>query len=237
MGRPENSQGFQFFGSQDTMIPKIAHFHWEGTMNWMRWATIRSFEKFHQDYEIRLIRTPDDIKSAVDRPYHRGDWSIYRALKETGGWAIDLDIVFVRRIPDEWLDTELCVCKNTHPFVFQMAAIGAAPGSEFIKRCDERAGIIALSDPVDYQAFGAGMLFHFVVPPSSVDQPMSAFCHVPWFEAHTLWGRKDIELPQEAVGVHWYGGHETSKKNENEPPSDAFIVRLAKEILGEPVSV
>ena len=152
------------------MIPKIAHFHWVGKpMNWLRWQSIRTFEKFHPDYEIRIIRTPDDIAAKVENYAHQADWSWYRALATTGGWQIATDVVFVGRIPDHYNDADMCVCTNGTKSIYQFAAMGAKAGSEFFKRCEERCAKTAERDELEYQTLGVDMLRGMVVPSREQD--------------------------------------------------------------------
>lgn len=219
------------------MIPKIAHFHWAGKpMNWLRWASLRTFEKFHPDYEIRIIRTPDDIRERCDElglSYaHQADWSWYRALATTGGWQIATDVVFVSRIPDEWNERDLCVCTNGTKHIYQFAAMGACAGNRFFALCDERCRAV-VSNEIGYQGLGVDMLQAMNVPSQNNPQPMDSFCPIQCDSIPLLWSYEALNLPPNVVGVHWYGGHEMSKHAEwNDPESsDSAIVRLAKEML------
>ncbi len=224
------------------MIPKIAHFHWTATpMSWMRMATIATFKRHNPGWEIRLHDTPADIRKHGLLPAHEGDWTRWRVLEEFGGFSVGSDIVFVKPVPDAWLDCGLNACTNGSRGIFQMAMVGAVPEHPFIGIAADRCAAIPKFGKIGYQDFGPNLLQEmgrelFEVSGKFLDQPMDALCHFRhttvnalWGD-YELWGFMDFELPESAIGIHWYGGHPISKLEEPNagPGGDPYIVRLAE---------
>ena len=225
------------------MIPKIAHFHWSQNgpgMSWLRWASLRSFKKFHPDWEIRLHPTLPHIAGLGLGYAQEADWTWWEILAEHGGWQVATDVVFVRRIPDDWLDCDLNACRNGEVGVFQFAALGASPGNPYIKACASKClAIHARGETGSYQVFGVELLkdlgrIMLDQGGKLFDQPMSAFCHIDSNHFGRLWAREWLDLPEDAIGSHWYGGGEQSKELEPlaGPESGHFITDLAMSVVG-----
>lgn len=220
------------------MIPKIAYFHWSGdgpTMSWLRTVSIVSFAKFNPEWEIRLIRTPQHIR---DRKLkflgQEADWSWWEALLENGGFQVATDIVFVNPVPGDWLKGPLACNTRGSGSVFQFAMLGCERGNEFMRNVVRRCYEVANGEHPSYQAFGTEMLQGLGLPPGPITEiPMSALCHYDHTKVGSLWFPGQLDLPQEAIGVHWYGGHELSKAAELAagPNSDYAITDLAKSVM------
>ncbi len=240
------------------VIPKIAHFHWTATpMSWLRMASIATFKRHNPGWEIRLHDTPEDIRRHGLLPAQEGDWTRWRVLEEFGGFSVGSDIVFVKPIPEEWLDCGLNACTNSDSGVYttgiyQMAMIGAVSGHSFISealaRCETMMDVRVshnFKDPetgmMGYQDFGPNLLqamgrSTLGLHGKFLDQPMDALCHVRHTQCEILWEHgesalyeAEIILSSSAIGIHWYGGHERSKLEEPNagPGGEPYIVRLA----------
>jgi len=220
------------------VIPKIAHFHWEGQpINWLRMAGVHTFAKLNPRWEVRLVRTPDHIR-ARNLPLlaHEADWTWFEVLERDGGFAMATDTVFVKPIPDEWCEGDFCGCTNGTGNIFH-CCIGSIPGTEFLSRCVrgcETVPPIAL----DYQAMGVLMMQHTVKKMGGlgrlgrmVDMPPEALCPVGWWQPERCWAREPLPITDDTIGVTWFGGHESNR--EWDIPADAAIVRLAHEVIGD----
>jgi hypothetical protein len=220
------------------MIPRIAYFHWDGQpMCWLRTVALASFAKFNPAWEMRLVRTKPDMRRPTLRFMHYADWTWWRELAAGGGFQVATDIVFLKPMPEEWLDQPIAACVGDNGRIFQFAALGAVQGHPMMVRANERCMEIA-DQAVDamptFQSMGVCLLqeLHPLIGPY-YDIPMSAFCHVDSENVERLWALEDVALPEEAVGVHWYGGHERSRLMEPYagPNGNTFIERLAQRVF------
>ncbi len=219
-------------------IPKIAWFHWAGPpMSWLRSQSLRTFRKQNPDWKVRLVGPHPDVE-AIDFPIlpaQKGDWTRWRLLSEFGGFGFDSDIVFLKPIPDEWLDADLCI-QLDGGLVHQIAAVGAVPGNDLMIRSAEWCQLHVAPDQ-DYQIFGTRLMHRLVGRPKTVhdygrvfDIPRDALCFYNWHDdVPIMWtkeGPVKNPFPPNAIGVHWYGGHKTSQLHE--PKSHPlWIERLA----------
>jgi len=219
------------------MIPKVAHFHWTGRpMSWLRMASLATFRMMNPGWKIVLHDTPADIKKYGLLPAHEADWTWWRILAEEGGFQVATDIVFVKPIPDSWLDCDLNVCLAGTPSVYQFASMGASPGLDVMREvCSRSASIAESSKKLGYQTLGVDLLkqFNLVCLGLSVfDQPMSAFCSVTCTDVQRCWEPGRLSYPDDAIGIHWYGGHPSSIREWAARPGDDYaIMNLACAVL------
>lgn len=221
------------------MIPKIAYFHWDGDgppMDWLRHVSIATFAKFNPTWEIRLIRTHPIVRAADLGYAQKADITWWKALEAEGGWQVATDIVFTKPVPEAWLDAELCACTNGRSRVYQFAMLGAVPGHPFIRACvSEGMRRVLAGGFIDYQDLGVWLLKDMAPLMGPVKElPMSALCHYDDLQCETLWDpAQTLDLPEEAIGVHWYGGHVVSRELEwaAGPGSPYPIVKLAESVF------
>lgn len=222
------------------MIPKIAHFHWEGPpITWLRMMGLYTFIRLNPRWEVRLHRTPDDMR-ARNLPCHgnEADWTWLRVVHEHGGFALATDTVFVRPMPDEWLNGDLCACtdgtKSLHHCCF-----GAMPGHPFVLEClDACEGRIGRK--MQYEALGIELLKAVAARHGGVqgfanfhDMPRDAFTQYSFVQPPALWADGELKCSAGAVGITWFGGHPESRKFEPRAESmqSAAIVRLARKMV------
>jgi hypothetical protein len=205
-------------------------------MNWLRRASIASFIKLNPTWEVRLIRSHPSLQGLPLGYAQKADISWWLALKEHGGFATSTDIVFTKPVPDEWLDAELCCCTKGYDFVYQLAMIGCTPGHLLLETVVEAGWRkIRTAKELDYQALGVHLYLehkHLIEP--HYELPMNALCYYDDSNCVEVWKPGvGLGLPDEAIGVHWYGGHETSKSLEHEAHASSGykITNLAVEAI------
>lgn len=208
-------------------------------MSWLRMASIATFTHFNPSWEIRLHGTPEDIRKHGLWYAQEADWTWWRMLAKHGGFQVATDIIFVRPIPDAWLNCGLNACKNGTTTIYQFAMLGAVAGHPFMLEAEKACAEMSNGSGLGYQAMGVDMLKrvgHKDMLESGglfYDQPMGALCHFQSHETGTLWKDTQIALPESVIGIHWYGGHDASLGNEKEsgPEHPSFICRLARGVL------
>ncbi len=206
-------------------------------MSWLRMLTISSFKYHNPDWEIRLHGTPESIrKHGLEYTAQEGDWLRWQLLEFNGGFSVASDIVFVRPIPDEWLDCGLNGCTNGSGRIWQMAMVGATPGHPFMGAALDRiSDILDKGNPTGYQDFGPNLLqamgrnLLWSEGPF-FDQPMDALCFYRHTDIEGMWNEKQMDLPERVIGVHWYGAHPLSKLAEymDLPGGDSWVSELVK---------
>jgi len=227
------------------MIPKIAHFHWEGEpINWLRMMGIYTFARLNPRWDVRLMRTPAHIRR-VGLPHYcqEADWAWAEALCEFGGFSWGTDTVFVRPVPDEWCEADMCACTNGGKSFFH-GAVGSVPGTDFLKSYVESCRSLPTHD-LDYQSYGTVMMNKIASDMggvdmvhnglSFVDMPVDAMTPVRWHDPARVWKEEPLNLPDDTIGVHWYGGAPCSRSREWDVPAkhgNAAIVKLAIEVTG-----
>lgn len=224
------------------MIPKIAHFHWDQSgppMSWLRTVSIATFAKFNPTWEVRIIRSdPVLVGHGALQHGHRADLAWWEALRDVGGFQVATDIVFTKPVPDDWLDAELCVCTKGQGRVEQFAMLGSVAGHPFVTAAaQEGRNRCSGGGAMDYQDVGVWMLHGLSKHLGDFKElPNEALCHYNWDWCPMFWSNgflEDINLPEEAIGCHWYGGDRLGKQNEwaAGPGSDYWIVRLANSVF------
>jgi hypothetical protein len=239
------------------MIPKIAHFHWDGPpINWLRMRGIDSFLKMNPRWDVRIHRTPEHIrKLKLTHLANEADWTWYEALYYTGGFAMATDTVFVKPVPDEWCDADFCgtatMASGQSRWVLYHGCMGAAQGFSLMHDCMvecEKMNHGALA----YQQMGIDLLDRVVSNNGGLSSMMrkglkfrnvraAAMTPIHWYEVEKCWSEDPIEMNEQTIGVTWFGGNEESKRREWDVPvlhSDSAIVKLAMEVCGDvPVGV
>lgn len=207
-------------------------------MSWLRVVSIATFKKFNPTWEIRLHDTPPEIRAYGLQYGQEADWTWWMTLANHGGFQVATDIVFLKPIPDEWLDCGLNACLNGSQRIWQFAMLGAEPEHPAMMASDLGCAAIAEGGRVlDYQAMGVWMLQKsckglLQAKGKFYDQPMSALCHFTHAQADFLWSDSGLhKLPDSTVGVHWYGGAPESKESESGPGHPSYIIRLAESVF------
>ncbi len=215
------------------MIPKIAWFHWEPPrdgkhkeMSWLRKRGIESFRQHNPSWDVRVISTPDDIKA---RKLHRlpkeGDWSVWRMLRHHGGWLVHSDAIYIKPIPDEWLDYDIAAQvyeKGGYAAwkmmrwgdIQQIPALGIIPNHKFMIEVED---LCASSPDEEYQNYGIQLLAAVVHKEAGgiyrygnvFNFGREAFC--PYYfnkeDVRQLWGAETKPThPDSSIAVHWYAG-------------------------------
>ena len=221
------------------MIPKIAHFHWDGSgpsMSWLRLVSISSFAKFNPTWEIRLIRSAPQTEGHGLNYGQKADLSWWLALEEHGGFQVATDIVFFKPVPDDWLDADLCANASNGGAVYQFAMLGAKPHHPFMRAAvTEGLKRIEGNRVKDYQDLGVWLLKDLCQDMGECKElPMSALCHYNSFSVDPLWHvLSTLSFPDVAIGCHWYGGHTTSQEFERDTTalSPYPIAKLAASVF------
>jgi len=220
------------------MIPKIAFFHWDGPpMGWLRSVGVATFARHNPDWEIRIIRTMPGLTRKDLKIEQKADITWWHALRDHGGFAVSTDIVFTAPIPDAWLAKPMCACLDGAYHIRQLAVVGFEKGHPAVTAaCDIGLRRIASRPHLDWQDLGIA-LWETVSDSYGdlCDQPMGALCPYDEESVDALWMPKiDLLIPEGNVGVHWYGGHDTTRRFEGKvgPNSEAAIVCLAMQEMG-----
>ena len=223
------------------MIPKIAHFHWEGRpINWLRMMSLYTFARLNPRWEIRLLRSPDHIREKkLSRLANEADWTWLEALYEHGGFAMATDTVFVKPVPDEWCDADLCVCASGRDDFFH-CCFGSIPGTTFLRDCVDSCVGLSSTPNLAYQQMGVTLLNEMVRKRggfrsmgremSIAYTPAEAMTPVRFHSPERCWAPEPLPITDATVGVTWFGGHPSSAEREWDVPgqhADAAIVKLA----------
>ncbi len=228
------------------MIPRIAHFHWEGKpMPWLRMMGLYTFIRLNPRWEVVLHRTPEHMRKA-NLPCHanEADWVWLEAVYEHGGFALATDTVFVRPMPEEWLEGDFCGSPKNNKLYH--CCFGAKKGHEFVGACVQEARQVAAISGIAYQDLGITLFDRMIEkrgglsqmfknnPESFVHMETASITPVPFYEARKCWGSEDLSLPETAIGVTWFGGDKSSKTAEwGAEKTNSAIVRLARKVIGE----
>jgi len=205
------------------VIPKRAIFFWEGPEpSWLRKQSWESFARLNPTWEIDIV---DGEGSPIEKNgdlsiAHRSDYTRYKELNERGGVYFDTDIVFVRPIPDEWLDAHLLLPMSEIPGnpIANVAMLGSVPGDAFFSQAVYAAeGISESKRYMNYQDLGINLLIAIksLLPGREIKWfDPEAVIPVPWTGVSDLWNDTHDTVPSLSFGVHWFGGDPLTKKLE-----------------------
>jgi hypothetical protein len=208
------------------MIPKLAHFYWYGErdMPELRAESLKSFERLNPGWVVNLHHSGEKADPTFVEIVTSSDAARYGILHRSGGVYFDTDIIFVRPIPDDWLDADVLLPCTENGQLYGIHVLGAKPNSplfaEALRLCKLR-----MDSPMMLGCQSLGVKLWS-------DTNMLALCYgmnlsvglVPRFSllrsnpgsVEELWsngGRVD----HSEIGVHWYGGDRLSNQFENLP--------------------
>lgn len=212
------------------MIPKVAHFYWysDEPLPELRRASVDSFSVVNPDWQVFVHHSGEDPNASFRTKVIRSDAARYGILYRAGGVYFDTDIVFVRPVPQHWLEKDLLLpaCSVTHA-MYGVHVMGAKPESTFFKGAMDKARLRLESNrALGCQSLGVklweGMdIFQLASRgnESVTPLPISAFLMTGWQDVEDVWSPQ-WDIDPRAVGVHWYGGDRLSCEYEHTRPED-----------------
>ena len=212
------------------MIPREAWFYWdqgEAAMPTLRRAAVETFKIHNPGWKVNVLdrSVVPEIEGDTDRArILRSDLARYVILAKHGGFYFDTDIIFVDAVPDQWMEADFCMSTDDDGMTNSVATIGASPSNLLLARVLERA-MARLADTqtiMSYQSLGV-KLWWALGPPAPAAAalnmrwrriPTQTFLPIAWPFVEVLWSPRHITLPNDIVGLHWYGGDALSREYE-----------------------
>lgn len=140
---------------------------------------------------------------------HTKDLLTWWLLGKYGGTCADMDIVFVKPVPEIHAQVQLVVFDgHPKPGYMPVSFLQGLPNEWWHKIYRDA---LRQYDPMVYESCGAGLLEKCGLPAdwarlsSQVVYPF-AEGEVLWMDWHKMIFAETHELPEECVGVHWYAG-------------------------------
>jgi len=196
------------------VIPKRAIFFWEGeAMPWLQRRGVESFRRLNPDWDVEVVDGSwlgplnGHRKLGI---VHRSDCTRYHELAERGGLYFDTDIIFIRPIPESYLAHDYVVPLDSLGKLIHIALLGSRPGLPFFQLISEIARRqFDRREVISYQGLGVSLLKKYQSMLSKQDvlwAPLDLLIPVEWNETHRLWNGDQVQLSENAIGVHWFGG-------------------------------
>ena len=217
---------------------KTAFFYWDGPMPWLNSLTLLSFAKFNPDWKMVLwigdnvaelhglelmgveIRRAKSLDLPKDtRPQTVADIYKWWSLSNEGGIASDMDIIYLKPIPDVCeVDIGLIEYGNgkTKRPIWTVGFCTGGP-NKFYKKCFDLA--LKHVGGLKYQCSGSHILRALATRKdvtlfdSDLIYPM--YKHMTerkMSHAVMMQYKEDFELPDISIGYHWYGGGRNSSR-------------------------
>lgn len=208
----------------------------------------------HKLDEIRVTRkivTMKDFRfTDTASEVTKSDLLRWHLLAEQGGLWSDMDILYVKPIsafltqPES--DTYVCHTnppsrgrRGAHRYHYHSIGFLLSSGNNpFYRRLSQVA--VDHYCPRDYQSLGS-LLIGSYYPPERISKavvniPMEVVYPYDSLHIPAIFGESTEALPQESIGLHWYGGHRLSSEFQrqleyNGGPPDCLLGRLLKEFL------
>lgn len=240
------------------MIPRRAFVYWDKDgppMGLLQKASLDTWCKIHPDIPLVILDTVDlpvgtdtRRKCAV-----RSDVARYKELAENGGIYFDTDIIWAKRLPEEWFANDAWITGTTYEGKRVVAHIGllAAGGNGMRIFRDvylyAQATATRHGDSTGYQEVGVSAWGRL---PSCgdlasrygatiIEVPYAAVMNVTCADVAALWRNGKME-DRFISGVHWFGGDPVSQDNvsviEREGrigAVDCYLTRLIGKVMGE----
>lgn len=158
-------------------------------------------------------------------PHHASDFMEWEYLSTGGGWYMDMDILFVKPIPQ--LDADAVFCFAADSSVFTIGFIGASMGNPIFQ--DILSSARMNYNPAYHEATGAlaayaatrtdwrtkspaqDTLNYFKQKYPKLELATLPDSSIYPFRCETLFCN-NAPLPSGMIGIHWFGGHPISQK-------------------------
>lgn len=187
--------------------------HWHEHQDFQRQARGKNWLE-HLPSSVRTVALHEvapEIAELAAPDVHTSDLLAWWILAEHGGTAADMDIVFIRPLPEITHPIQLVLCTGWPLTDYMPIGFMQGQPSPFWRTMYQRAR--ERYDPNVYQSCGGPcfppwpeipepkrLLSEYVVYPFALRAEWMLW-H-PWMFESETWP----EIPEECVGIHWYGG-------------------------------
>lgn len=218
--------------------------YWGGrNLSWLRYLTVKSFKRHNPEWKIKVYYPvkptigskwhtteqsvgydgqdwfseldaeplPFDMETigfSNDIPeVHKSDLFRLWVIHEYGGVYSDFDILYTKPFP-EVKGTIYCWHPDGH---YSVGLIGGEKGSKLY------ADLLSMSKESGnnkYQVYGSTLWGKLDAQPEGWNIPKNLVYSYGWQDVERLFTKTE-KLPEEAIGVHWYGGSELAGWWEN----------------------
>ncbi|MCK9596138.1 glycosyltransferase [Candidatus Pacearchaeota archaeon] len=190
------------------------------------------FDKLKKDFAVKIIEVDIDTKQFGETlsEAQKSDYFRWALLYQSGGFWFDMDIVFIKPMSKIYfndkinnvVDTVVCIDPNHGNFIGVLSSHGNKNPyyRSLIEMCKTKEMVN------EYQSLGAPMIntkYHnieiirnFFKNLRVINLDTSTFYFYNFLNLHKIYDQNNYELlPNNAIGVHWYGGHPVSQKWNN----------------------
>jgi len=203
------------------MIPKRMAFYWEGgPMSWLRLQTLDTFTRLHPNWELIRLKPEGDPSLPLDTRSDLARWLWLAG--SAGGWFMDTDIIWLRPIPEDLQEAETALTIDSgtagpNGRHFAMGVAGGDWASRLLLQIVREANRSV--DPGDHQSAGTKAIARAWESGVGIDRVtnLPGKLLYPWGHSQraldNAWD-PEIELPEDLLGLHWSGGHPSSRAAE-----------------------
>lgn len=135
-----------------------------------------------------------------------------------GGIWVDFDIIFFKSIPEELLGIDF-VCKHPTQRYYSTMFLGARKGSEVYSKLFTKQ-LNSVDSGRKYQKYGTRMMRGMEFP-GTKNVSMDLLCHHDSTQIQKIF-TSNANLPEESIGIHWYGGNIFTRDWENKITPDNY---------------
>jgi hypothetical protein len=177
-----------------------------------------------------------DIRKMLNRddnifPTYYADILRIMKLQEHGGFWIDLDILFLKPLPLEWINIENSLIITTTENTFPIGLIGSVPNSGLMNFLVENCYELMMHSKFEhYQEFGAN-LWRKSIMHNDFANEVSIFSFASiypysWFEINKYYLGEESRINDSTVGVHWFNGSLETKNFLNSRACKSLETRM-----------
>jgi hypothetical protein len=219
------------------MIPKRALFYWSGgEASDLRKASPETFSRLNPDWHVIFGTCVDDM--GFRQTVNASDLWRYQELASGGGIYFDTDMIFLRPIPEDWLDCDVLAPCGDDWRVAHIACLGGSPNNPYwahmAKLAEaalgngdppgcQTAGIKLFQDPLHVQVNRFGLKGKRTEPRLTLP--------VPWHDTERVWSKRPLTLPSDTVALHWFGGDPLSRDLEFDPPEGCALMQVLRKAM------
>ncbi len=162
------------------------------------------FDELNDFKQVRLNEYSWDYADWINTEVHRSDVYRWDVMSTMGGWWTDFDIIYFKPMIDISVYESVVFPMYKVLSVIPIGFFGCCPFNAYLREAYNKS-LDALKDDIDYQAAGTYILG--TGAQDGVDYISEDIVYpFKWNHLNPMLNQAQYNLPDECIGIHWFGG-------------------------------